>query len=86
MRKITKADEYQEIQEIGHGYVYNDFSPSGKQGDFNIMHLASCRWLKRSNLNVDKYYFSSYIEAENWLNINRQNSWRKCRSCLVSEG
>lgn len=85
MRKINSTEDYQKIQELGTGLVYNDFLPSGKQGDFNILHLASCHWLKLSNLNVDKYFFNSTIEAESWLDANRPESWRKCRTCLVSE-
>lgn len=86
MRKIKQQDDYQEIQNLGEGFVYNDFSPSGSQSDDNILHLASCRWLKLSNLNVDKYFFNSLKEAESWLNDRRGDGWRKCRTCLVSEG
>lgn len=86
MRKIIAVQDYQRIQDRGSGFVYNDFSPSGAQGDFNILHLASCRWLKRSNLRVDKYFFNSHAEAEEWLDKKRPRGWRKCRTCLVSEG
>ncbi|MFO7943066.1 MAG: hypothetical protein R6U51_02020 [Anaerolineales bacterium] len=63
MRKITNGSDYQQIRDLGHGYVYNDFSPSGSEDDFNILHLASCRTLDKSNLNVDKYYFNSLWET-----------------------
>lgn len=86
MRKINTDADYQVIQENGSGYVYNDFSPSGSQPDDNILHLASCRWLEISNLNVDKYFFNTLHEAEEWLKSNRSADWRKCRTCLVSEG
>ena len=86
MRKIKDSRDYQQIQDLGQGFVYNDFSPSGSQPDDNILHKASCRWLKRSNLNVDKYYFNTLAEAEEWLNKHRGDDWRKCRTCLVSAG
>ena len=86
MRKVKDSRDYQQIQDLGQGFVYNDFSPSGKSGDWNILHRASCRWLKQSNLNVDKYYFNTLNEAETWLNSNRGDGWRKCRTCLVSRG
>ena len=86
MRKINSMDDYKRILLVGTGYIYNDFSPSTAQADYNILHLASCRWLKRSNLGVDKYFFNSLIEAEEWLDKKRSHGWRKCRTCLVSEG
>lgn len=90
MRKVTDLKDYQRIQDDGVGYVYNDFSPSGSHGgDDNILHLASCRWLDLSNLNVDKYFFNTLIEAEIWLESHRGEegeSWRKCRTCLAAEG
>ena len=86
MRKVIDSKDYQRIQDLGQGFIYNDFSPSGSQPDFNLLHRASCRWLQRSNLNVDKYFFNSLQEAESWLNNTRGDAWRKCRTCLVSEG
>ena len=86
MRKVKTQEDYQEIQNIGAGFVYNDFSPSGSQPDDNVLHLASCQWLEKSNLNVDKYYFNSMHEAGEWLDSNRPDAWRKCRTCLVSPG
>ena len=86
MRKVNDSKDYQRIQDEGVGCVYNDFSPSGSQGDWNILHKASCRWLGQSNLNVDKYFFNTLIEAETWLETHRGEDWRKCRTCLVAEG
>lgn len=64
MRKIKSSSDYQDIQKLGKGFVYNDFSPSGAQGEWNILHRASCRTLDQSNLNVDKHFFNSMQEAE----------------------
>lgn len=86
MRKVTELKDYQRIREEGAGYIYNDFSPSGIQGDFNILHLASCRWLDKSNLTYDKYFFNTKNEAETWLATHRPDYWRKCRTCLVAIG
>ena len=86
MRKIKDPKDYQEIRKLRHGFVYNDFSPSGNQPDDNILHKASCHWLEISNLNVDKFFFNDLYEAEAWLEANRPEAWRKCRTCLVSEG
>ena len=86
MRKVIDSKDYQRIQDLGQGFIYNDFSPSGSQADENILHRASCPWLKKSNLSVDKYYFNSLSEAERWLKDHRGDDWRKCRTCLVSGG
>lgn len=82
MRKIKSGSDYKEIQQLGKGFVYNDFSPSGGQPDDNILHRASCRWLKMSNLNVDKYFFKSMREAEDWLETHRGENWRRCMTCF----
>ena len=84
MRKIISNSDYQEIQDMGKGFVYNDFSPSGYQPDENILHRSSCRWLKLSNLNVDKYFFNARHEAEEWLETHRGEDWRKCKTCFVN--
>ncbi len=89
MRKISDIKDYQRILDQGGGYIYNDFSPSGSQGDDNILHLASCRWLEKSNLTYDKYFFNTMNEAKTWLDSHRGDegeNWRKCRTCLVAEG
>ncbi len=86
MRKVTDFKDYQRIRDEGAGYVYNDFSPSGIQGDFNILHLTSCRYLEKSNLTYDKYFFNTMNEAKSWLDTHRGENWRKCMKCLTSQG
>ena len=82
MPKVIKPIEYQDILNAGRGYVYNDFSPSGSESEYNILHSSSCYTLSRSNLTYDKYFFESLHEAERWLKNHRGESWKKCQVCF----
>lgn len=86
--KVIKSDrELRQICNCGKGFIYNDFSrmaPSGKK--YNILHVASCRWLVRSNTNVPKIFFDTAEEAVNWLKANRGEEgtkWKWCDTCQI---
>lgn len=86
MRKIESDSKLRQLQTIGEGFIYNDFSRRGASGkDYNVLHASACGWLSRTNVNVPKYFFDTIDEATNWLNKNRGKegiNWKRCGTCL----
>jgi len=85
MKFIKSNAELEQIHSVGEGFIYNDFSRKGSSGkDYNVLHLASCGWVARSNVNVPKYFFSNIGEAIEWLRKNRGEegtNWKCCGTC-----
>jgi len=85
MRSIRSNSELESLHSAGVGFIYNDFSGRGSKGkDYNVLHIASCRWIVRSNVNVAKYFFSNIDEAIKWLLRNRGGegkNWKRCGTC-----
>ena len=85
MRRIESDVDLDQCHGAGVGLIYNDFSGSGAGGkDYNILHAAGCRWVRRSNTNVPKFYFTDLQEAVSWLTANRGpegKNWRRCGTC-----
>jgi len=85
MRIIRSNSELESLHSAGVGFIYNDFSGRGSKGkDYNVLHIASCRWVVRSNVNVPKYFFSNIDEAIKWLLRNRGGegkNWKRCGTC-----
>ncbi|MFX0203246.1 MAG: hypothetical protein ACFFCW_44650 [Candidatus Hodarchaeota archaeon] len=83
MKSITSNEKLADIHNRGLGLVYNDFTKSGS-ADFNILHVARCPQLKKSNVNVDKIFFMSEEEAVSWLIQNRGKEgigWKRGGCC-----
>ena len=83
MEEVKNDARWRDILEVGEGYVFNDFSgggPSGKQ--YNVVHRATCSYLRSANLSVPKYSFATLDEAAAWLDANRPNNWKCCKTCI----
>ena len=84
-KPIMSDAELQQYHAAGSGLIYNDFSSSGASGhEYNVLHVAVCGWVGRSNTNVPKYFFADLVEAEAWLNSERGPegiNWRRCGIC-----
>jgi hypothetical protein len=88
MRAIGTENDWDSIRITKRGYVYNDMVPSGNgpsAAKYNVLHAASCRWLKRMNLRVPKYAADELVVAVAWLETERGAegaSWKRCVACL----
>ena len=85
MRPIASDSELKHLHRLEEGFIYNDFvEPRGAAAlQYNLLHWASCRWIKKMNTNVDKYYAESQVVAVAWLEQNRGQEgvrWRWCGS------
>lgn len=85
MKRIRSNAELEQIHSAGVGLIYNDFSGRGPRGkDYNVLHVAYCSWVVRSNVNVPKYFFNNIEEAIKWLRRNRGKegkNWKRCGTC-----
>lgn len=90
MREIQSDAELQRLHNTGKGLIYNDFSVHGASGNkYNVLHIASCRWIGASNINVRKIYFDTFPEATAWLLANRGSegvNWKRCGTCHAHGG
>ncbi len=98
MKFIESNAELSQLHSASEGLIYNDFSRKGFRGkDYNVLHVAQCRWVLKSNVNVPKIFFSNIDEAIEWLRKNRGEegrNWKRCGTCqakappvtLVSRG
>lgn len=85
MRQIKDENEFKDIKKKGIGCIYNDFgSATGFLRDKgrlnNVLHKASCSYPQQFKEWL--YYAENYEDAENWLDENREEIWRKCNGCL----
>ncbi|MFA5628783.1 MAG: hypothetical protein WC958_00755 [Dehalococcoidales bacterium] len=55
----------------GIGFIYNDFAGGIKPTTNNKLHAASCSWIKKTNVNVNKIFFDDHNEALSWLSAKR---------------
>lgn len=82
MKDIETDAQLQVIHKAGEGFIFNDFSGSGKGGkEYNILHKASCIWVIKSNTSVHKIFFENEIAAIEWLDEKRRENWRACGTC-----
>ncbi len=85
MRRIDSKDEFQRLHAAGKGYIYNDYDGQrASGGNFNVLHEASCRTLRRANATIPKFFAVINQEATNWLSEHRGTEgdrWRRCRTC-----
>ena len=90
MRQVRTNAELEALHDAGDGLIFNDFGSTAAQD--NILHTASCTWVRRMLLNSDpssapsvrKYFFRSIDEADSWLTSNRgpvDVGWKLCRTC-----
>jgi len=88
MKVIKRDAELRQLCNAGEGFIYNDFSRMGSSGKkYNVLHVASCRWLARSNANVPKIFFDTMEEAVDWLQENRGKegrNWKWCGTCQIA--
>jgi hypothetical protein len=86
LREITSDVELQKLRAEGRGYIYNDFgTEGGRRAEWNVLHEASCRHVRRANVSTPKYFFDSLDEAMAWLRGNRGpegRDWKRCGTCL----
>jgi len=84
MERVASEDAFQRFRAAGSGYIYNDFSPRGSEG--NILHGAACWSLGRASTAVDKYVSADMHTAVAWLDTHRAGRWRRCLTgCLAAE-
>ncbi|MEJ8848876.1 hypothetical protein [Variovorax rhizosphaerae] len=89
MKKIDSDDELQGLRAQARGYIYNDYRgavPNGAEG--NVLHIAGCSSISRSNTNYGKFFFERCDDATAWLEQNRGRetvAWRRCHRCLEIE-
>lgn len=79
MREIKGDFDLLQCQAAESGYIYNDFSPQGYNG--NVLHTNRCGMLAMANTNGPKYYAVGLAEATAWLNLYRRDRWARCRIC-----
>ena len=76
------------LREAGTGVLYNDFSPTGRSPEMNVLHRATCRSLSRMNLGVTKWVADDEAAAVSWLVAERGVEdvvWHRCPTCFGSE-
>ena len=86
---LVKDDgAWNRIIQRGEGFIYNDFGTQFRWylHDFNKLHKASCRWVKRmtyvSEGKLIKYFFKTRGEAIDWLEKNRKEyGYVLCKTC-----
>jgi len=85
MKKIEFDGELQSLRAHARGYIYNDYRGATPYGaDGNVLHIAKCSHLAKSNTNYGKVFFDNYAEARAWLERNRGRetiAWRRCHCC-----
>jgi hypothetical protein len=92
MQLIETNAELEAFHLAGRGLVFNDFTAGPSGAKFNVLHTASCNWVKRmlkgadphATPSVPKVVFDSVDEAESWLTANRGpegQSWKRCGTC-----
>jgi hypothetical protein len=90
MELIPNQDRFNEVLRAGRGLIHNDFSGKGASGrQYNVLHVARCPWLARSNLSVHKYFFEELREAIDWLTRERGaegQALKRCGSCRADAG
>ncbi|MGE8452586.1 MAG: hypothetical protein ACN6OP_18590 [Pseudomonadales bacterium] len=85
MIKIETDEDLQSLHAQAQGYIYNDYSglaPRGAVG--NVLHIAKCHHVAKSNTNYGKFFFGTYEDAVTWLKNSRGReaiAWRRCHCC-----
>ena len=76
------------IIQIGKGFIYNDVGTQFRLNlpDFNRLHKASCRSVRRmkyvSGGKLTKCFFKTREEAIDWLEKNRkEDGYVLCKTC-----
>jgi hypothetical protein len=90
MRPVTSQNELRQLHYTAKGFIYSDSAGTGPGGqNYNILHRAGCRWVKKTKVLVPRYYFDTLDEAYSWLEQNRGlegQNWRRCKSCRPRSG
>lgn len=92
MHRVQTNAELEAIHAAGVGFVFNDFTSGAASGKDNVLHVASCPWVRRMLLraepqcrpSVRKIFFASINEARSWLAANRGQErcgWKRCDTC-----
>lgn len=85
MRKIETDEDLQSLHAQARGYIYNDYSGMAARGaGGNVLHIAKCRHIAKSNTKYGKFFFVVYEDAMAWLNKSRGReaiAWRRCHCC-----
>lgn len=87
VEQIGDQRRFLELRQRGQGLLYNDFARRGSMApQFNVLHRATCRTLRRANMAGDKYWFLDMSEAQGWLRVERGEpgvGWKLCGVCLT---
>ncbi len=97
MRQVRTNAELEALHDSGDGLIFNDFTTGPTAAQNNILHTASCTWVRRMLLNSDlsappsvrKCFFGSMDEADSWLTSNRGPAgigWKLCTKCGPGDG
>ena len=83
MTRIKDDRELKNGHAKGHGFVYNDFGDATgwNPENFNKLHKASCRWVRKMKTSTPKYFFETLNEALDWLHTHRPGRYSLCNSC-----
>ena len=85
MKEVHSDAELQQLHTIGKGLIYNDYSGDGTWGfQYNVLHDASCRHIRKANVKYPKLFFDTLPEAIAWLSSNRGQesvNWKRCGTC-----
>lgn len=85
-RDIRSDEELLKLHENGTGWIYNDFGTAMSRDttmrkEWNVLHRASCGFLKLMRVTTPKLYFDTKEEAVEWLKKYRENQFRICERC-----
>jgi hypothetical protein len=90
MRPVTSQNELRRLHHSAQGFIYSDSAGTGLGGqNYNILHRAGCRWVRKTKIAYPKYYFDTLDDAYSWLEQNRGlegQNWRRCKSCRPQSG
>ncbi len=86
---LVKDDgTWNRIIQRGEGVIYNDFGTQFRWDlpDFNKLHKASCRSVRRMTFvregKLTKFFFKTREEAIDWLKKNRkEHGYSLCKIC-----
>ncbi len=88
MEAITSETELVERYTEGEGCIYNDFGSEQQwnAAEFNKLHLASCRHVRKYSEAAPKLWSRDLDDAVQWLEENRgEDGWSPCKECLGGE-
>ncbi len=82
---LRDDDELNKFHLRAHGLIYNDYSGNVASGAIgNVLHLAGCRHVGKSNTKAPKLFFGKLEDAMAWISRERGPEgarWRRCTCC-----